>query len=182
MKLTYLLLSIYSTTALATDPNAEAECGSLGVMKLDPADLPEGVTLADVRKHIRWAQPIPPKLLRRPALQRRPILNMIPREHQRMLQQTRILPHQRHGQQPATLYASHSDRPTPQCMQLEIPTRVQMAHQAGIIHGDPIPQRHQVRLREKDVRIPVRIQRAIFPSIRPYDPVKPAQIRRPGEQ
>ncbi|GKZ24768.1 hypothetical protein AbraIFM66951_002012 [Aspergillus brasiliensis] len=47
--LTCLILGIYAT-ALATDPNAEAECGSLGVMKLDPADLPEGVTPADVRK------------------------------------------------------------------------------------------------------------------------------------
>ncbi|GCB26984.1 hypothetical protein AAWM_09869 [Aspergillus awamori] len=48
--LTYLLLTIYATTAVSTDISAEEECGSLGVMKIDPADLPEGVTPADVRK------------------------------------------------------------------------------------------------------------------------------------
>lgn len=58
--LTYLslLLGISATTALAglgpdATPDevaaAEAECGSLGVMRIDPADLPEGVTMADVR-------------------------------------------------------------------------------------------------------------------------------------
>ncbi|GLA07580.1 hypothetical protein AnigIFM60653_008814 [Aspergillus niger] len=48
--LTYLLLTIYATTAVSTDISAEEECGSLGVMKIDPADLPEGVTPAYVRK------------------------------------------------------------------------------------------------------------------------------------
>ncbi|GKZ69492.1 hypothetical protein AnigIFM50267_004701 [Aspergillus niger] len=48
--LTYVLLTIYATTAVSTDISAEEECGSLGVMKIDPADLPEGVTPADVRK------------------------------------------------------------------------------------------------------------------------------------
>ncbi|KAI2821237.1 hypothetical protein CBS63078_9223 [Aspergillus niger] len=48
--LTYLLLTIYATSAVSTDLSVEEECGSLGVMKVDPADLPEGVTLADVRK------------------------------------------------------------------------------------------------------------------------------------
>ncbi|GES64266.1 hypothetical protein ATEIFO6365_0008033600 [Aspergillus terreus] len=58
--LTYLslLLSISATTVLAAlrpgaTPNevaaAEAECRSLGVMRIDPAELPEGVTMADVR-------------------------------------------------------------------------------------------------------------------------------------
>lgn len=47
---TYLLLTIYATTALSTSISAEEECGSLGVLKIDPADLPEGVTPADVRK------------------------------------------------------------------------------------------------------------------------------------
>lgn len=50
-----LLLGVYAITALAakpagTDADADAECGALGVMKFDPADLPEGVTPADVRK------------------------------------------------------------------------------------------------------------------------------------
>jgi hypothetical protein len=58
--LTYLslLLGISATTALAAlGPDAtpdevaaaEAECGSLGVMRIDPADLPEGITMDDVR-------------------------------------------------------------------------------------------------------------------------------------
>lgn len=58
--LTYLslLLGISVTTALAAlHPDAtpeevaaaEAECGSLGVMRVDPAELPQGVTMADVR-------------------------------------------------------------------------------------------------------------------------------------
>ncbi|KAH8430605.1 uncharacterized protein LDX57_008268 [Aspergillus melleus] len=58
--LTYfaLLLGISATTALAAlGPDAtpeeiaaaEAQCGSLGVMRIDPAELPEGVTMADVR-------------------------------------------------------------------------------------------------------------------------------------
>ncbi|KAL4868255.1 hypothetical protein BDV12DRAFT_170031 [Aspergillus spectabilis] len=58
MKITAcLLLGAYATTALATtDANAEAraaaeaECGALGVMEFDPADLPEGVLPSDVRK------------------------------------------------------------------------------------------------------------------------------------
>ncbi|RMJ21856.1 hypothetical protein PHISP_07278 [Aspergillus sp. HF37] len=29
--------------------NAAEECGDLGVMEVDPKDLPEGVTMADVR-------------------------------------------------------------------------------------------------------------------------------------
>ncbi|KAJ5870459.1 hypothetical protein N7455_005400 [Penicillium solitum] len=54
-----LLLGVYTTTALAAKPpgidadadaEAEPECGALGVMKFDPANLPEGVTPADVRK------------------------------------------------------------------------------------------------------------------------------------
>ncbi|KXG52097.1 uncharacterized protein PGRI_083810 [Penicillium griseofulvum] len=54
----YLLLGISATTTLAAlGPDAtpdevaaaEAECGSLGVMRIDPAELPEGVTMADVR-------------------------------------------------------------------------------------------------------------------------------------
>jgi hypothetical protein len=54
----YLLLGISATTTLAAlSPDAtpdevaaaEAECGSLGVMRIDPAELPEGVTMADVR-------------------------------------------------------------------------------------------------------------------------------------
>ncbi|PWY76123.1 hypothetical protein BO94DRAFT_538502 [Aspergillus sclerotioniger CBS 115572] len=55
--LPYLLVGAYATTALAivypnaeAEAQAEAECGSLGLMRVDPADLPEGVTLADVRK------------------------------------------------------------------------------------------------------------------------------------
>lgn len=53
--LTYFLVGISATTALAlrspnTGPNAEAECGALGVMEYDPADLPEGVSPADIRK------------------------------------------------------------------------------------------------------------------------------------
>ncbi|KAI9371049.1 hypothetical protein BJX61DRAFT_48621 [Aspergillus egyptiacus] len=53
-----LLLGLSATTALAAlrpdaTPDevaaAEAECGSLGVMRIDPAELPEGVTIADVR-------------------------------------------------------------------------------------------------------------------------------------
>ena len=53
-----LLLGISTTTALAAlrpdaTPDevaaAEAECGSLGVMRIDPAELPEGVTMTDVR-------------------------------------------------------------------------------------------------------------------------------------
>ncbi|OQE37790.1 hypothetical protein PENCOP_c009G01318 [Penicillium coprophilum] len=28
---------------------AEAECGSLGVLRIDPAELPEGVTMSEVR-------------------------------------------------------------------------------------------------------------------------------------
>jgi hypothetical protein len=58
--LTYipLLLGVYATTALAglrpdASPQevaaAEAECGSLGVMRVAPEDLPEGVTYDDVR-------------------------------------------------------------------------------------------------------------------------------------
>ncbi|KAJ5453192.1 hypothetical protein N7445_001375 [Penicillium cf. griseofulvum] len=58
--LTYLslILGISATTALAAlSPDAtpdevaaaEAECGSMGVMRIDPAELPEGVTMADVR-------------------------------------------------------------------------------------------------------------------------------------
>ncbi|KAL4987128.1 hypothetical protein BDW68DRAFT_178188 [Aspergillus falconensis] len=58
--LTYLslLLGIFATTALAAlrsdaTPDevaaAEAECGSLSVMRIDPSELPEGVTMADVR-------------------------------------------------------------------------------------------------------------------------------------
>ncbi|KAL3455394.1 hypothetical protein BJX64DRAFT_295089 [Aspergillus heterothallicus] len=56
--LTYLLLGIHATAALAAlrpdaTPDevaaAEAECGSLGVMRIDPAELPEGVLLSDVR-------------------------------------------------------------------------------------------------------------------------------------
>ncbi|KAK6811622.1 hypothetical protein RU639_012522 [Aspergillus parasiticus] len=51
------LLSISATTALAAlrpdatpdEVAAEAECGSLGVMRIDPAELPEGVTMTDVR-------------------------------------------------------------------------------------------------------------------------------------
>jgi hypothetical protein len=57
--LTYLslLLGISATTALAAlrpdaTPDevaaAKAECGSLGVMTIDPAELPEGVTMSDV--------------------------------------------------------------------------------------------------------------------------------------
>lgn len=53
-----LLLGISATTAFAAiHPDAtptevaaaEAECGSLGVMRINPAELPEGVTMADVR-------------------------------------------------------------------------------------------------------------------------------------
>ncbi|RAH66098.1 uncharacterized protein BO66DRAFT_332325 [Aspergillus aculeatinus CBS 121060] len=53
-----LLLGLSATTAhAALRPDAtpeevaaaEAECGSLGVMRIDPAELPEGVTMADVR-------------------------------------------------------------------------------------------------------------------------------------
>ncbi|KAF4254002.1 hypothetical protein CNMCM8812_001850 [Aspergillus fumigatus] len=58
--LTYLalLLGISATTAFAAlrpdaTPDevaaAEAECGSLGVMRIDPAELPEGITMSDVR-------------------------------------------------------------------------------------------------------------------------------------
>jgi hypothetical protein len=58
--LTYLslLLGISATTTLAAlrpdaTPDevaaAEAECGSLGVMRIDPAELPEGVMVSDVR-------------------------------------------------------------------------------------------------------------------------------------
>ncbi|KAB8236595.1 uncharacterized protein BDW43DRAFT_267244 [Aspergillus alliaceus] len=58
--LTYLslLLSISATTALAAlrpdaTPDevaaAEAECGSLGVMRIDPAELPEGVKMSQAR-------------------------------------------------------------------------------------------------------------------------------------
>ncbi|KAL2837043.1 hypothetical protein BJY01DRAFT_251651 [Aspergillus pseudoustus] len=57
MKLhTYLLplLGVYATAELVRSPNAgpnaEAECGSLGVMYYDPAELPEGVFPEDVRK------------------------------------------------------------------------------------------------------------------------------------
>ncbi|KAF4265726.1 hypothetical protein KXV89_008875 [Aspergillus fumigatus] len=57
--LTYLalLLGISATTAFAAlrpdaTPDevaaAEAECGSLGVMRIDPAELPEGITMSDV--------------------------------------------------------------------------------------------------------------------------------------
>ncbi|OQD89517.1 hypothetical protein PENANT_c002G08258 [Penicillium antarcticum] len=55
----YLLSGVYATTALAASypspgsdayAEAEAECGSLGVMTVDPDNLPEGVTLAVVRK------------------------------------------------------------------------------------------------------------------------------------
>ncbi|KAL2838009.1 hypothetical protein BJY01DRAFT_38417 [Aspergillus pseudoustus] len=51
-------LSITATPALAAlrpdaTPDevaaAEAECGSLGVMRIDPAELPEGVAMTDVR-------------------------------------------------------------------------------------------------------------------------------------
>ncbi|PLB47060.1 hypothetical protein P170DRAFT_412582 [Aspergillus steynii IBT 23096] len=53
-----LLLGISATTALAAlrpdaTPDevaaAEAQCGSLGVMRIDPAELPEGVRMTDVR-------------------------------------------------------------------------------------------------------------------------------------
>ncbi|RAH40459.1 uncharacterized protein BO95DRAFT_424724 [Aspergillus brunneoviolaceus CBS 621.78] len=53
-----LLLGLSATTALAAlRPDAtpekiaaaEVECGSLGVMRIDPAELSEGVTMADVR-------------------------------------------------------------------------------------------------------------------------------------
>ncbi|RAL15125.1 uncharacterized protein BO97DRAFT_403750 [Aspergillus homomorphus CBS 101889] len=58
--LTYLslLLGISATAVLAAlRPDAtpeevaaaKAECGSLGVMMIDPAELPEGVTMSDVR-------------------------------------------------------------------------------------------------------------------------------------
>ncbi|KAF4213424.1 hypothetical protein CNMCM8980_008055 [Aspergillus fumigatiaffinis] len=58
--LTYLslLLGISATTALAAlrpdaTPDevaaAEAECGPLGVMRIDPAELPEGIRMSDVR-------------------------------------------------------------------------------------------------------------------------------------
>ncbi|RJE24674.1 hypothetical protein PHISCL_02989 [Aspergillus sclerotialis] len=46
---TLLLLTAAMTLTTAT-PNAEEECGALGVMQVDPKDVPEGVTLADVRK------------------------------------------------------------------------------------------------------------------------------------
>ncbi|KAL4779047.1 hypothetical protein BJX76DRAFT_362138 [Aspergillus varians] len=72
MKITaYLLLGAYATTALAaiypvpgSDAEAEAKtvCGELGVMYFDPADLPEGVTPADVRmcrKHPLGRLPTP---------------------------------------------------------------------------------------------------------------------------
>ncbi|KAK1149111.1 hypothetical protein N8T08_007789 [Aspergillus melleus] len=54
----YLVLGISATTTLAAlGPDAtpeevaaaEAECGSLGVMRIDPAELPEGITMDDVR-------------------------------------------------------------------------------------------------------------------------------------
>ncbi|RAL03018.1 uncharacterized protein BO80DRAFT_423469 [Aspergillus ibericus CBS 121593] len=52
--LTYLLISVSATTVLAASsstPNLNAEeCGALGVMEVDLASLPEGVTAADVRK------------------------------------------------------------------------------------------------------------------------------------
>ncbi|KAH1422173.1 hypothetical protein KXX32_007798 [Aspergillus fumigatus] len=63
--LTYLalLLGISATTAFAAlrpdaTPDevaaAEAECGSLGVMRIDPAELPEGITMSDVRMFGSW--------------------------------------------------------------------------------------------------------------------------------
>ncbi|KAE8154232.1 hypothetical protein BDV25DRAFT_148129 [Aspergillus avenaceus] len=57
--LTYLslLLGISATALAALRPDAtpdevaaaEAECGSLGVMRIDPAELPEGISMSDVR-------------------------------------------------------------------------------------------------------------------------------------
>lgn len=68
----FLLLGISATTALAAlrpdaTPDevaaAEAEFGSLGVMRIDPAELPEGVKMADVRMCAEhplghWATPV----------------------------------------------------------------------------------------------------------------------------
>lgn len=53
-----LLLALFTASALAAlrpdaTPDelaaAEAHCGSLGVMRIDPAELPEGVKMTDVR-------------------------------------------------------------------------------------------------------------------------------------
>lgn len=46
-----LLFATYATVAVtaASSPDAEAICGRLGVMKVDPEDLPEGVLPSDVR-------------------------------------------------------------------------------------------------------------------------------------
>ncbi|PYI29059.1 hypothetical protein BP00DRAFT_448758 [Aspergillus indologenus CBS 114.80] len=54
--LTYLLVGIYTATIAQAAPSqfmemdAETACGRFGVMKVDPADLPAGVTMAEVRK------------------------------------------------------------------------------------------------------------------------------------
>lgn len=62
MKFNITLLLLFTSTAVATTTttgttdtptttiSAEEECGSLGVMHIEPSELPEGVTLADVRK------------------------------------------------------------------------------------------------------------------------------------
>ncbi|EFY84846.1 hypothetical protein MAC_09098 [Metarhizium acridum CQMa 102] len=41
---------IYAQGSLSVPASPEAECGSLGVMKVDPAELPEGVNASQVRK------------------------------------------------------------------------------------------------------------------------------------
>lgn len=51
MKVYTTLLLLAAAMALASSaPDAAEECGDLGVMHVDPKNLPEGVTLADVRK------------------------------------------------------------------------------------------------------------------------------------
>lgn len=50
MKIHATLLLLATAMAVATPSrNAAEECGDLGVMEVDPKDLPEGVTMADVR-------------------------------------------------------------------------------------------------------------------------------------
>jgi hypothetical protein len=52
MKIHATLLLLATAMAVATPPrniNVAEECGDLGVMEVDPKDLPEGVTMADVR-------------------------------------------------------------------------------------------------------------------------------------
>ncbi|KAE8154231.1 hypothetical protein BDV25DRAFT_126703 [Aspergillus avenaceus] len=54
MKLPIAIISMLALTSAMTltprDTDAVVECGDLEVMTVDPADLPEGVSLSDVRK------------------------------------------------------------------------------------------------------------------------------------